>query len=328
MISAGLGPHAHIEGDENKASDACAHAEGYGTKATNLAAHAEGAKTTSSGIASHAEGTETHASGGSSHAEGFRTAASGGNSHAEGDDGTTASGSAAHAEGRKTQASGIASHAEGIESVASGDGSHAEGHQSSATGFCAHAEGVGTIASGHSSHAQGNRTIAAGLGSSAHGLAAKATRKGQLAQGGDIFVEAGDAQSSVMTLMAYTDGSTPRPMTADGRNLVYAGEGTSVFTMAAGATAMFELLVAAHSRGSEVAAGWKIKGMIARAAPSGNARLVGVCSLERWADSSAETWSVSIEADVVNQCLKVMVTGEDGREIGWICRLTTAELAL
>jgi hypothetical protein len=113
----------------------------------------------------------------------------------------------------------------------------------------------------------------------------------------------------------------------DGRSTVYSGEGATVYTVDAGATAIFALLVAAHNHDSHEVAGWSIKGMIARAPSSGNARLIGEVKQERWGDEAAAGWSITVDADTTNHCLKVSAVGEDGKNIGWIGRLTTAELA-
>lgn len=327
MTAAPLGVHAHAEGNETTASDECAHAEGYHTTASNLCAHAEGASTSASGLASHAEGKATTASGDCSHAEGSNTTASGDNAHAEGDAETSASGSASHAEGRKTNASGVASHAEGWETTASDNCTHAEGYRTSASGAFAHAEGLNTSASGAASHAEGSNTSASGVASHAQGIAARATRKAQVAQSGDLINDAGDAQSSVMTLMAYTSDATVCTMTVDGRTCVYSGTDTTVYTMAPGTATMFELLIAAHNHTADAAAGWKIKGLIARPQDPGDVRLVGDLNVDHWRDATAATWSVAVTADTTNQCLKVAVTGQESKPIGWIARLTAAELA-
>jgi hypothetical protein len=49
-----------------------------------------------------------------------------------------------------------------------------------------------------------------------------------------------------MTLVAYTTDATACTMTVDGRIFVYSGPETTIYTMAPGAAAMFELLIAAH----------------------------------------------------------------------------------
>jgi hypothetical protein len=322
-----LGVHAHSEGEETTASDTCAHAEGYRTTASKLCAHAEGAETIASGLAAHAEGRDTTASGDCSHAEGSHTSASGDKAHAEGDFGTSASGSASHAEGRKTSASGVASHAEGWETTASDHCSHAEGRTTIASGAFAHAEGLNTSASGASSHAEGANTVASGVGSHAQGIGAKATRRAQVAQSGERINETGDAQSSVMTLMAYTTDATVCTMTVDGRTFVYSGPETTIYTMPPGTATMFELLIAAHNPMADEAAGWKIKGMIARPQEFDDVYLVGDLMVDNWRDTNAAIWSVVVTADTTNQCLKVAVTGEESKTIGWIARLTTAELA-
>jgi len=320
------GRNSYSSGTDTVASGDNSHAEGVNTAATHDASHAEGYKTNASGMASHAEGSSSTASGDFSHAEGLQTSASGLGSHTEGAK-TEASDSGCHAEGNESNASGKFSHAEGLKTNASGDASHAEGNSSTASGLFSHAEGTETTASGNYTHAEGYKTTASGSCSHAQGICAKATRVAQHAQSGAIFIREGDAQSSVMTLAAITTDGTSRIMTADGGNPTCVDR-INVFTLEPGATAMFALLIAARTRDADEVMGWHIKGLITRPMTSGDVHIVGLPSLESWQGTAGTThaWQVDIDADKAGQYLRIAVTGELGKTIGWIARLTTAEL--
>jgi hypothetical protein len=306
------GQQAHAEGLATVASGAQTHAEGTSTIASGLQAHAEGSGTTASGLQSHTEGSSTKAAGAQGHAEGASTVASGSQAHAEGSS-STASGAQSHAEGSGSAASGAQAHVEGSGSTASGNTSHAQGNNTTASGIASHVEGNGTTASGHYSHAQGQFTIA--------------TRVGQDVQAGNQIAAQGDAQSSVFTLMGSTVDATPVILTANAAAAVYSAASTNVWTMALGTAVTFQLLIAAHNHTADEVAGWTVSGVIARPQTSGNARLVGSLVTQTWADTNASTWAVTVTADTTNNFLSVAVTGQAAKTIGWIARLTTAELA-
>lgn len=326
-MSANLpGRNSYTSGTETVASGDDSHAEGVKSAATHDASHAEGLGTNASGAGSHAEGCSSTASGDFSHAQGLKTSASGLGSHTEGVK-TKASASACHAEGNESNASGKFSHAEGLKTNANGDASHAEGNSGTASGLFSHAEGTETSASGNYTHAEGYRTTASGSCSHAQGICAKATRVAQHAQGGSIFIREGDAQSSVMTLAAITTDDASCIMTVDGSNPTCVDR-INVFTLEPGATATFALLIAARAHDADEVMGWHIRGLITRPMTSGDAHIVGIPSFECWQDVAETTvaWKVDLDADTANQYLKVAVTGEMGKTIGWIARLTTAEL--
>jgi hypothetical protein len=320
------GRNSYSSGTDTVASGDDSHAEGVKSAATHDASHAEGYNTKASGVASHAEGSSSTASGNFSHAEGLQTSASGLGSHAEGAK-TNASASASHVEGNESNASGTYSHAEGLKTSASGDASHAEGNSSTASGLFSHAEGTETTASGNYTHAEGYKTTASGSCSHAQGICAKATRLGQHAQGGSVFIREGDAQSSVMTLAAITTDDTSCIMTVDG-GVPSCGDRINVFTLEPGATATFALLIAARAHDADEVMGWHIRGLITRPMTSGDARIVGIPTFEGWQDTAGTTaaWQVDLDADTADHYLKIAVTGEIGKTIGWIARLTTAEL--
>ncbi|MGW4215375.1 hypothetical protein ACWEIJ_45905 [Lentzea sp. NPDC004789] len=115
-------------------------------------------------------------------------------------------------------------------------------------------------------------------------------------------------------------------MTVDTRVVSCSGTRVNVYTMMPGAAAMFELLIAAHNHDSDEAAGWKVKGMILRPKDRGDVRIVGDLLVQSWADVNSASWLVEVSADAVSQSLQVAVSGEETKVIGWVARLTTAEL--
>jgi hypothetical protein len=137
----------------------------------------------------------------------------------------------------------------------------------------------------------------------------------------------GDAQSSVITLAAKSVDGGRQIMTVDAGTLSCSGPRVNVYTMTPGCAAIFELLIAAHNHHVDEVAGWKIKGMIARPQNGNNARMVGDLHIRNWGDITAASWLVEVSADTGSQSLEVAVSGEVEKTIGWIARLTTAELA-
>lgn len=231
-------------------------------------------------------------------------------SHTEGDK-SSATGAYAHAEGQSCVASNSYAHVEGDSSSASGQSSHAQGQNSTASAWCAHAEGLGSQATASVSRAEGRQ--------------AKATRDAQRAKASGQLNTYGDAQTSEMVLFGSTTTATAKVLTSGGVNPVYAGTTTNVYTLVADNAAMFNLAVVARRQGTDEVAAWTFRGAATRP-NGGNARIVGTVATETFADAAAAAWAVTVTADTTNQFLKVTVTGEAAKTIGWVATLVVTEV--
>lgn len=225
------------------------------------------------------------------HAEGKNTTASGASSHAEGVL-TVASGPAAHAEGVDTDASGGISHAEGSETTASGVYSHAEGRQTLASGGFAHAEGFQTEAVGDMSHVEGYVGQAEGQATSAHGFDAfDGGAKGQ-AQ----YVRAGSMRLGNGNFTPF--GATMRS-----------------------GTWKFLIEVSGVREGSDVAAGYSLKGVVTKNGTDAP-RLVGAVTKEVFEDAGASGWDCDAVAHANG--IQVQCTGDS--DTRWVATAHMTEV--
>lgn len=67
------------------------------------------------------------------------------------------------------------------------------------------------------------------------------------------------------------------------------------------------------------------KGAIRRNTTSGTTVLVGTVSEENWYDSAASTWLVQVDADSINDSLRIRVQGQASKNIRWVARIETVE---
>lgn len=123
------------------------------------------------------------------------------------------------------------------------------------------------------------------------------------------LVDWGDAQTRETVIRATTTNNTATEMT---------GYGGQRLTLANDTTFAFEVLIAAR-RGdaNDESAGYLITGVIDRNAAANTTALVGTPTVTVLGEDTA-AWDVSATADTTNGSLRISVTGETSKTIGWV----------
>jgi len=93
--------------------------------------------------------------------------------------------------------------------------------------------------------------------------------------------------------------------------------------LAANRTVNFEIQIVARSD-TNGAAGWRVVGAIERS--GGSTAFVGTPTAVLLGKEIAD-WTVSIEADDINEALIILVTGKAGSNIRWVAIVRTAEVS-
>jgi hypothetical protein len=196
--------------------------------------------------------------------------------------------------------------------VGGGYANTASGAQSTVSG------GQGNIASGERSTVAGGRSNTASGEFSAicGGRGAVADKVGQQSQSMDSFAADGDAQTSVLVAHIATANATPAELFLDG-DVVRC-------TIAADTTWAFEVLVVARRTDADnESAAYHFRGCIDNNA--GTTALVGSVAKTVIAEDSAG-WDCDVTADDTNDCLAITVTGEAGKTVRWVARITLVEV--
>lgn len=216
--------------------------------------------------------------------------------------------------GESNTASGNGSVAGGRKNVASGLGSYAVGDNNSASGPAA------TVTGGTLNNATGEyATVAGGYGNTAaarfttaSGRGAHANATGMKAHAGGTFSTLGDAQAGDWILRREsTDATTTELFTENGFGRI---------TLADGQSMAFEALIVAKSTAGE-SAGYKVSGLIERPAGSAAAAFIGTPTITALGEDVA-AWNVTLFAGLTDGTLRIQVTGEAGKTIRWVGRVS------
>jgi hypothetical protein len=165
-------------------------------------------------------------------------------------------------------------------------------------------------------------------GQMAHGRGR--TGFGCWASGGFSGSSAGEAQAGEMVLRrASTDGAAQR-LASDGASTSAATQ----FTLPNNSAAMVRILVAARqTAGASGTVGdtamWVVEQGVKRGANAAATVLIsgGASTAPSVADAGATGWRVQCLADTTNGALAVNVTGEASKNISWVARMMTVEVA-
>lgn len=168
-----------------------------------------------------------------------------------------------------------------------------------------------TIAGGEDNGTQGEYSTVPG------GLKALATHFGQMAYASGAFSDPGDAQASLYVLRNTTSDATPTELFLDG------GAQERRITIPIGSTVAFDILVVARSSG-QASAGYRIKGVIENFA--GTTSFIGTPTVTTLGEDRS-SWDVSVEANDVDDVLRILVTGESAFNVRWVAVVRTAEVA-
>jgi hypothetical protein len=131
----------------------------------------------------------------------------------------------------------------------------------------------------------------------------------------------GRAQTTSAVLRAYTTTNAATVVTTDG----LAQSATNVFVLPDNSTYFFQAMISARNTGANGEShAWILQGAIRK--DSGTTSLVGVVTSTEWTDTAGATWTAAATADNTNSCLIVTVTGENAKNIRWVCKIITIEV--
>lgn len=198
--------------------------------------------------------------------------------------------------------------------VGGGDGNTASGEHATVGG------GGGNTASGDDATVGGGWLNYAGADGATvpGGYWATATHYGEMAYASGRFTNSGDAQTSIYVLRRTSSGTTVTELFLDG-----SGER---ITIAAGRTLTFDILVVGRENDNGESAGYHIVGVIERVGDT-TALIGSVVTLLEREDATAADWGVTVDADDINDALRIQVQGGSGDSIRWVATVRTVEVA-
>jgi hypothetical protein len=219
--------------------------------------------------------------------------------------------------GKETTVSAPYAFASGYLNTVSGQSGRASGDNNTVSGAGAGADGTTGTASGAYSYTHGTTNAASANYARAYGAYAKARTPGQVSHSTSRFAANGDQQTSVLEMAKRTTDATIT-------TLGYVG-GNNSHALEANQSAAFSILLVARAEGGTDTAAWKIEGVLRRGA-SGTPVYVGTPTVTLLgADAGASTWAAEMGAASDGQ-VSVRITGEAGRAIRWVQRMTLVEV--
>lgn len=173
--------------------------------------------------------------------------------------------------------------------------------------------GGGTFMLG-SSHGSNNKEF-----SFVEGYGGRINWNGERVMCNGYLVDWGDAQSRETVIRATTTNNTPTEMTGyNGQRL----------TLANDTTFSFEVVVTARrSDANDESAGYILTGVIDRNAAANTTALVGSVTKTVLGEDTA-AWDVDATADTTNGALKISVTGENSKTIGWVASVRIVQVTI
>jgi hypothetical protein len=212
---------------------------------------------------------------------------------------------------------GAGEFASGLRNDVSGTGSVAFGSDNVVSNNGGFAWGAANTVSGGYSEAKGSTNTAAGSFTSALGNYAHARTVSQQALTGGRFAALGDAQTSVIEMHRATTDA----------NRVFLGilGSNNSHKMLPNQSAAFRVLLVARVVGGTDSAGWDIKGL-AMCNSSGGSTIIGTPTVTSiGASAGAAAWLAEVFADSTGG-INIAITGEAGKTIRWVQRMTIAEV--
>ena len=224
----------------------------------------------------------------------------------------SASGNGAFVCGRDNTASGQDSFACSKENTASGVYSFASGFGNTVTAPYGVSFGRGNTVSAEYSSAFSFGGEAGGNSSSVFGVDPKTRFPGEQALGAGKNSVVGDAQSSVITLKNQTTSATATRLKPSDSSRLSLDSGEC--------WAFNALIIGKRTDVTGESGGFRVSGIIDNSA--GTASITGTPMVENIGDG-ASTWSASAVVGASNS-LEIMVGGDSGKTVSWICRLEIA----
>ncbi len=167
-----------------------------------------------------------------------------------------------------------------------------------------------TIGGGEMNSASGEYATVPG------GAFADASHYGEMAHASGGFLLPGDAQGSFYVLHGTSLDDTPAELFLDGVNA------SERLTVANNRVVTFDILVVARSDYGW-SAGYAVQGVIENY--QGITAFVGLPTITTLGEN-VPAWDLTVEADDVNEALRIMGTGSPGEETRWVATVRTAEV--
>ena len=176
----------------------------------------------------------------------------------------------------------------------------------------------GEVAADYSAVVGGQNNKASAMNTLATGLDADARIPGGVTRGAGKFLSAGDAQSTITVMKKQTVDANPHSLLATSLNLTLGIPDQTTWLFSA-------LIVARRVDADGESAAYKLEGCVDRQTGANTTALVGAVAKTAIAEDAA-AWDVGATADTTNGRLNLLVTGEAGKTINWVARVTLVEV--
>jgi hypothetical protein len=143
-----------------------------------------------------------------------------------------------------------------------------------------------------------------------------ASHHGEMAYAAGMFLNRGDAQTSLYVMRRATTTSGVHELFLDG--------GSDRLTIASGRTLVFDILIVGRSN-TGASAGWRIQGMIENV--NGEVEFVGSPTETLLGSNMNASVTASVSADGVLDALRVNVVGINNTSIRWVATVRTVEVS-
>jgi phage-related tail fiber protein len=176
--------------------------------------------------------------------------------------------------------------------------------------------GTHAISAGFNNTASGNYSTALGNSSTTK------NKTGAFAYASGSFSSQGDAQSMLCIARAITTTNVQTELTFDGSAIT----SQNTVTIDSDSTVFFDIdLVARRTDIDNESAAWKISGCADRNALASSTAFVGSPNVQIIArDTSA--WQAVVAIDTTAGSLRILVTGENGKNIRWVAKINLVEV--
>lgn len=219
--------------------------------------------------------------------------------------------------GQNNEVSGQGGFATGQRNKVGGTGSACFGYDNTLTANGTFANGAAHTVSGLYSQASGSTNTAAANFSKAEGNYAHTRTVGQQTLATGRFAALGDAQTSVIEMYKQTTDAITTTL-----GML---QSTTSHQLLPNQSVVFTVLLVARVVGGTDTAAWEIKGCYRRGATGTPIAVGSPIITQLGADTGATAWTAAMSADSAGG-LNVRITGEAGKTIRWVQRMTLVEV--
>ncbi len=163
-----------------------------------------------------------------------------------------------------------------------------------------------------------NNTAASRYSTVIGGDGAKTTSKYEVAHSAGFFVNAGDAQHTILVAKAVTSGTAPT-------NLFTESVGDRLIIPADKTTWTFTAKISAYNNTDNLGAGWNIQGCIQRY--NNITTLIGTNVVNQWIPTGMSGVAASAIAATANNALTIQVVGLASKDIRWVGAVDIAQVS-